>query len=229
MASGDHQAALLCPFWIACIDLQPESQVEAPLSSWEQLREFKAALCRDLSALLNTRRAEQDFDPAYEEATNSLLSFGIADFTSYNLKSGVEQEQVRRSIERAIRQFEPRLARVSVSIEEPDPVRPGAAVSNRRAAAHRTGCGAGRVRRLPAPRFAPHCRLRRQLVIDELLPYYERELKFIRQMAGEFAEKYPKVAGRLLLQPDTCEDPHVERLIEAFALLAGQSAPQARR
>jgi type VI secretion system protein ImpG len=59
-------------------------------------------------------------------------------------------------------------------------------------------------------------------VIDELLPYYERELKFIRQMAGEFAEKYPRVAGRLLLQPDTCEDPHVERLIEAFALLAGR-------
>ncbi len=59
-------------------------------------------------------------------------------------------------------------------------------------------------------------------MIDQLLPYYERELKFIRQMAGEFAEKYPKVAGRLLLQPDTCEDPHVERLIEAFALLAGR-------
>jgi type VI secretion system protein ImpG len=57
---------------------------------------------------------------------------------------------------------------------------------------------------------------------DELLPYYERELKFIRQMAGEFADKYPKVAGRLLLQPDTCDDPHVERLIEAFALLAGR-------
>lgn len=57
---------------------------------------------------------------------------------------------------------------------------------------------------------------------DDLLPYYERELKFIRQMAGEFAEKYPKVAGRLLLEPDTCDDPHVERLIEAFALLAGR-------
>ena len=58
---------------------------------------------------------------------------------------------------------------------------------------------------------------------DELLPYYERELKFIRQMAGEFAQKYPKVAGRLLLEPDKeCEDPHVERLIQAFALLAGR-------
>ena len=106
------------------LDLQPESHEDVPLSSWEQLREFKTSLCRDLSALLNTRRAEQDFDPAYEEATNSLLSFGVTDFTSYNLKSGVEQEQLRRSIERAIRQFEPRLGRVSVSIEEPDPLRP---------------------------------------------------------------------------------------------------------
>ena len=58
---------------------------------------------------------------------------------------------------------------------------------------------------------------------DELLPYYERELKFIRQMAGEFAQKYPKVAGRLQLESDKeSEDPHVERLIQAFALLAGR-------
>ena len=57
---------------------------------------------------------------------------------------------------------------------------------------------------------------------DDLLPYYERELTFIRQMAAEFADKYPKVAGRLMLEPGTCEDPHVERLIEAFALLCGR-------
>jgi type VI secretion system protein ImpG len=57
---------------------------------------------------------------------------------------------------------------------------------------------------------------------EELLPYYERELTFIRQMAAEFAEKYPVRAGRLMLGPDTCEDPHVERLIEAFALLCGR-------
>lgn len=57
---------------------------------------------------------------------------------------------------------------------------------------------------------------------DELLGYYERELGFFRQMGAEFAEKYPKVAGRLLLEPDKCEDPHVERMIEAFAFLASR-------
>jgi type VI secretion system protein ImpF len=124
MASAQRQAGISMSLVDRLIDLEPESQSESPLSSWEEVRRLKASLCRDLSALLNTRRAEQDFDSAYEEASNSLLSFGITDFTSYNLKSGVEQDQVRRSIERAIRLFEPRLSRVSVSIDEPDPLRP---------------------------------------------------------------------------------------------------------
>ncbi len=57
---------------------------------------------------------------------------------------------------------------------------------------------------------------------DELLNYYEQELTFIREMGVEFAKKYPKIAGRLLLEPDKCEDPFTERLIEAFAFLSGR-------
>ena len=57
---------------------------------------------------------------------------------------------------------------------------------------------------------------------DKLLDYYERELTFIREMGAEFARKYPKIAGRLLLEPDKCEDPHTERLIEAFAFISGR-------
>ncbi len=53
----------------------------------------------------------------------------------------------------------------------------------------------------------------------ELLEYYDRELSFIRHMAGEFASAHPKIAGRLQLAEGISEDPHVERLIEAFALL----------
>ena len=57
---------------------------------------------------------------------------------------------------------------------------------------------------------------------DDLLLYYERELTFLRQMGAEFAAKYPKVASRLVLEPDKCEDPHVERLLEAFAFLTAR-------
>src|SRR5438034_11571490 len=55
-----------------------------------------------------------------------------------------------------------------------------------------------------------------------LYPYNERELLFIRQLAQEFAKQYPAAAGRLLLEPTRSTDPHVERLIESFALLAGR-------
>ena len=57
---------------------------------------------------------------------------------------------------------------------------------------------------------------------DDLLYYYERELTFLRRMGAEFAQKYPKIASRLLLEPGKCEDPHVERLLEGFAFLAAR-------
>jgi len=57
---------------------------------------------------------------------------------------------------------------------------------------------------------------------DDLLLYYERELDYIRKMAMQFAEKNPKVASRLSLERTKCEDPHVERLLEAFAFLAAR-------
>src|SRR5215468_1802542 len=57
---------------------------------------------------------------------------------------------------------------------------------------------------------------------ESIYRYYERELLFIRQLAQEFARQYPAAAGRLLLEPGRSVDPHVERLIESFALLAGR-------
>ncbi|MBN1442862.1 MAG: type VI secretion system baseplate subunit TssF [Planctomycetes bacterium] len=57
---------------------------------------------------------------------------------------------------------------------------------------------------------------------EELFPYYERELNYLRRFGAEFAGKYPDVASRLRLDPNRCDDPHVERLLEGFALLAGR-------
>ena len=59
-------------------------------------------------------------------------------------------------------------------------------------------------------------------MLEELLPYYERELGYLRQLAGEFAVRFPKIGRRLQIDGDQCEDPHVERLIEAFAFLTAR-------
>jgi type VI secretion system protein ImpF len=124
MIATDSQLGIRLSVLDRLTDFQPEVTAEAPVSAWEEMREIKAALCRDLSALLNTRRAETDFDPGFEQATNSILTFGVTDFTAYNLKNRLEQDRVRLSIERAIRQFEPRLTRVAVTVEAADSLRP---------------------------------------------------------------------------------------------------------
>jgi len=56
----------------------------------------------------------------------------------------------------------------------------------------------------------------------KLLRYYERELAHLREIGGEFARDYPKVAGRLGLETYACADPYVERLLEGFSFLAAR-------
>ena len=60
-------------------------------------------------------------------------------------------------------------------------------------------------------------------MFEDLLPYYNAELRFMREMAGDFARANPKIAGRLRLSSNAVEDPHVGRMIEAFAFLAART------
>ena len=60
---------------------------------------------------------------------------------------------------------------------------------------------------------------------EQLLRHYESELRHIRQTAAEFAREYPKIAGRLGVDPsgqEVCNDPFVERLLEGFAYLTAR-------
>ena len=58
--------------------------------------------------------------------------------------------------------------------------------------------------------------------MDELFAQYERELVTMRQLCREYAERYPKVAAKLQLGGEACDDPHVERLIQSVALLCAR-------
>lgn len=59
-------------------------------------------------------------------------------------------------------------------------------------------------------------------MIDPLYLRYEEELGMIRNEVSHFAEQYPLAASRLLLEKNVSSDPHVERLIESFALIAAR-------
>ena len=55
-----------------------------------------------------------------------------------------------------------------------------------------------------------------------LLGYYNQELRYLREMGGEFARDFPKIAGRLGMEGLEVADPYVERLIEGAAFLAAR-------
>ncbi|USO01676.1 MAG: type VI secretion system baseplate subunit TssF [Alphaproteobacteria bacterium] len=57
---------------------------------------------------------------------------------------------------------------------------------------------------------------------DRILHYYQKELQYLRNEGAAFAKQYPKIAKRLELSGTDIADPHVERLIEAFAYLTAK-------
>lgn len=58
---------------------------------------------------------------------------------------------------------------------------------------------------------------------QQFLDYYNKELTFMREMAGEFALQHPKIAGRLGINGIEVADPYVERLIEAFCFMSART------
>ncbi len=95
-------------------DSEPRNSHEVAPAEWEQLREFKNSVARDLTNLLNTRRSEVDIPEDFECTRESVAAYGIQDFTT----APMDREAIRRAIERSVRIFEPRLARVLVTLVE---------------------------------------------------------------------------------------------------------------
>ena len=57
------------------------------------------------------------------------------------------------------------------------------------------------------------------MLTSKLLAYYQKELAYLKTKGAHFALRFPKIARRLGMSAGLSEDPHVERLIESFALL----------
>jgi len=55
-----------------------------------------------------------------------------------------------------------------------------------------------------------------------LLRYYNQELRYLRELGGEFAREFPKIASRLGMEGLEVSDPYVERLLEGCAFLAAR-------
>lgn len=117
MPRPDAERPLLPSVLDRLIDREPRASAEPPGGRPRLLAEVKAAVKRDLEWLLNTKRMPGP--PAgMPHLTASLLTYGLPDLTACSLASVQDRERLRRSIEAAIRRFEPRLTGVGVTLVE---------------------------------------------------------------------------------------------------------------
>lgn len=117
MARADYEIRVTSSVLDRLLDFEPKSSSEAPKSRSKSLAELKQSVRRDLEWLLNTRSFIGEIDENLEEVNSSVLVFGLPDFTGMSAKSDSELNRLTRTLERAIKTFEPRFLNVKVSLE----------------------------------------------------------------------------------------------------------------
>lgn len=96
------------------IDLEPEREKDDPQSENQILRNIQASVRRDIEDLLNTRYRCAVWPPQFDGLEDSLINYGLPDFTAAGLNIVNDSQLLTRSIEDALRRFEPRLVDVRV-------------------------------------------------------------------------------------------------------------------
>ena len=120
MALRDNEINITPSIIDRLIDLEPKVSREAPKSRSQDLRELKQSVRRDVEWLLNTRHTADKVPEDLEELNNSLAIYGLPDFTGMSAKSLDDKKSLIRSIENALRIFEPRFMNLKVVLEAAD-------------------------------------------------------------------------------------------------------------
>lgn len=100
------------------IDNEPGNSREPVQYRKTTFKQVRGAVGRDLENLLNTKNYVSSLCSEYRELNSSILVYGMPDFTSANPKSPSVRHKLRRELEKAIAQFEPRLRNVTVRVED---------------------------------------------------------------------------------------------------------------
>lgn len=98
------------------IDDNPDDPQDPPMSSAEALEALRRSVRRDLEALLNARRGWRSWPERLRELAASPVGFGLPDLNSSVMADPKRREAYRAEVETTIRRFEPRLARVHVTL-----------------------------------------------------------------------------------------------------------------
>lgn len=100
------------------LDADPGAPADPPITPALALDTLRAAVRRDLEALLNARRRRWPLPPGLPELVVSPLGYGVPDATSGAYAYEERRRALAEEVERVIRRFEPRLANVHVELRE---------------------------------------------------------------------------------------------------------------
>lgn len=116
----DNEISLLPSILDRLLDDEPGVTHEPLPRRAQNLRQLKKAVTRDLEALLNTRQETlRELPAAFTALSRSILTYGLPDFTAFGLLNVHDRNRIRRVLEQAVTAYEPRLARVRVTLEPP--------------------------------------------------------------------------------------------------------------
>jgi type VI secretion system protein ImpF len=116
MAAGDETRMLVPSVLDRLLDDDPAASREPVRSRNQVLRDLKQSVRRDLENLLNTRYSCLSWAPALKELNQSLLNYGLSDFTNANLGWAREREEFCRTLQSILRRYEPRFKSVTVRL-----------------------------------------------------------------------------------------------------------------
>ena len=118
MASTDNEIRVTPSVLDRLVDQDPRDLQESPKSRSAGLHELRLAVRRDLEWLLNTRCHAEADEGELEETKRSIAFYGLPDIMGVNAKNNLEQVRLTKSLESAIRIFEPRFKNLKVTMEE---------------------------------------------------------------------------------------------------------------
>src|SRR5262249_27456998 len=98
------------------LDDDPAVSTEPARNRSQLLRELKLSVRRDIEHLLNARRRNVTIPSGLTELADSLLTYGIPDFSGTSPATDTQRKAFCRQLEAIIQQGEPRLLRVSVEL-----------------------------------------------------------------------------------------------------------------
>ena len=98
------------------IDSAPDREQDDPMTENQMVQAVQRSVRRDVENLLNTRYRCTEWPPQLDGLENSLVNYGLPDFTAAGLNMVDQDDFLVKSIENALNWFEPRLSGVQVKV-----------------------------------------------------------------------------------------------------------------